>query len=113
MVGVTHVSIKALSGSVPGNLLSIISPWTAVAVIAALLGFYALARGLQTGEGITVIALSSAAASCTAILGGVIVFGDPIGADPLGVIVRALAFVAVIAAAALMPGPVRAARATS
>lgn len=110
MVGVTHVAIKALSGSGSGQLGWLLSPWTAIALVAAVLGFYALARGLQTGEGITVIALSSAAANCTAILGGVLVFGDPLGSDPLGVILRAAAFVTVIAAAALMPGPVGAAK---
>ncbi len=109
LVGVTHVAIKALSTTVPGDVLALISPWTAVALAAAVLGFYALARGLQVGEGLTVIALSSVAANCTAILGGILVFGDPVGEDPAGIVLRSAAFLAVIAAAALMPGPVRAA----
>jgi hypothetical protein len=109
LVGVTHIAIKALSGTVPGDVLALISPWTAVALVAAVLGFYALARGLQVGEGLTVIALSSVAANCSAILGGVLVFGDPIGEDPIGIVLRIAAFALVVAAAALMPGPVRAA----
>jgi len=54
---------------------------------------------------VQVIALSSIAANVAAIMGGVLVFGDPVGADALGIVVRSLAFCAVIAAAALMPAP--------
>ena len=79
LFGVSDVSIKALTGTVPGDLLSIISPWTLVAVTASIVAFYASARGLQIGEGLSVIALTSVAANVSAILGGIIVFGDPIG----------------------------------
>jgi hypothetical protein len=113
LIGVSDVAIKALTGTVFGDPLSIISPWTAVALVASVLAFYAMARGLQVGEGLTVIALSSVAANCATILGGVLIFGDPVGEDPFGIVLRSAAFVAVIAAAALMPGPVRAARAGS
>lgn len=43
-----------------------------------------------------------------AILGGIIVFHDPIGSGPAGITARFLAFCLVIAGAALMPGPMRA-----
>jgi hypothetical protein len=109
LLGVSDVSIKALTGTVPGNLMALISPWTAVAVIAAVVAFFSLARGLQTGAAIPVITLTSVAANCSAVLGGVLVFGDPVGGDPLSVIARATAFAAVIGAAALMPAPLRAA----
>ena len=49
--------------------------------------------------------VSSVAANCAAIVGGVLVFGDPVGSDALGVIARSAAFAAVIAAAALIPAP--------
>jgi hypothetical protein len=35
----------------------------------------------------------------------VLVFGDPVGSDALGVIARSAAFAAVIGAAALIPAP--------
>ena len=76
LFGVSDVSIKALTGTVPGDLLSIVSPWTLVAIAASIAAFYASARGLQVGEGVSVIALttvsrerlarSSAASSCSA-----------------------------------------------
>jgi hypothetical protein len=105
LIGVGNVAIKALTGSDVGGVLAVLSPWTLVAVIAGVLAFFGLARGLQLGSAVQVIALSSIAANAAAIMGGVIVFGDPIGADALGIVVRSLAFAAVIAAAALMPAP--------
>ena len=97
--------MKALTGTVPGDPLSIVSPWTLAALVAGVGAFFALARGLQMARPSPVIALTSVAANCASIVGGVLVFGDPIGEDPLGVVARCVAFAAVIAAAALMPAP--------
>ena len=44
-----------------------------------------------------------------AIVGGIIVFGDPLSANPVALSVQCLAFVLVLFAAWLMPAPVRAA----
>ena len=55
---------------------------------------------MQLGKAIPVIATASVASNCAAILGGVIVFGDPIGSGALEGMARGLAFAAVIAAAA-------------
>ena len=60
---------------------------------------------MQLGEAIPVIATASVASNCAAILGGVIVFGDPIGSGALEGMARGLAFAAVIAAAVVMPSP--------
>jgi hypothetical protein len=109
LIGVTNIAIKGLTATVPGDPLAIISPWTGVAVVAAIGSFYAMARALQIGEAISMIALTSVAANGAAILGGVIVFGDPIGGDLMEGLARGGAFVAVIAAVALMPGPIRSA----
>jgi hypothetical protein len=106
LVGVGNVSTKALTGGVAeSGVLALVSPWSVVTVVAGLLAFFALARGLQIGPPIQVIALSSIAANVSAIAGGILVFGDPVGADALGIIARAAAFAAVIAAAVLIPAP--------
>ena len=49
----------------------------------------------------------------SAILAGVVVYGDPMGGDALEVKARAVAFVMVLGGAALMPAPVRAVDAVS
>ncbi|MGH2952610.1 MAG: hypothetical protein ACRDK9_01135 [Solirubrobacterales bacterium] len=105
LIGVANVAIKALTETAPAELFGLLSPWIATAAIAGLGAFFALARGMQLAKAIPVIATASVASNCAAILGGVIVFGDPIGSGVVEGMARGLAFVAVIAAAALMPAP--------
>jgi hypothetical protein len=93
--------------------MTIVGPWTLVALLASVGAFYASAHSLQLGEGISVIATTAVAANVSAILGGILVFGDPIGSDALAIIGRSAAFALVIAAAALMPAPIRAATRTT
>lgn len=107
LIGVSDVAIKALADTVPAAPLSILSPWTVVAALAGLGAFYALARSLQLGNPIDVIVVSSIAVNVAAITGGVLVFGDPVGSDALAIVARSAAFVAVIAAAALIPAAPR------
>jgi drug/metabolite transporter (DMT)-like permease len=111
LFGVSDTAIKALTGIVgPHGAMGVLtSPWLAVAVLASIVAFYASARGLQDGEAVPVIAVTGTAANIAGIAGGILVFGDPMSASPLGVVVQSLAFVLVIAASALMPAPIRAA----
>ena len=105
LVGVADISVKALTGTVPGDPMSLLGPWTVVALAGAVGGFFALARGLQVGGAIQVIALSTMFANVSAVLGGILVFGDPMGGDVLSIAAKVIAFGAVIGAAVLMPGP--------
>jgi hypothetical protein len=105
---VTHVALKALTGDVKG-LLDLISPWTLLVVGGGVVAFFASARSLQVGKAVPVIAATSIAGNATSILAGVVVFGDPIGSDPLLATLRIAAFGLVVVAAALIPGPLRAA----
>ena len=113
LFGVSDVAIKALTGAVGDGLTGLISPWLLTCIIASVIAFYASARGLQKGDAVPVITLTSAAANVTAISGGILVFGDPMPSDPVGIVLQSFAFVLVIVAAALTPAPLRAARATS
>jgi drug/metabolite transporter (DMT)-like permease len=91
-----------------GPLLGLLSPWALTALIAGVISFYASARSLQIGEAVEVIALTSVAANLAAIIGGIIVFHDPIGSGAPAIAGRVLAFCLAIAGAALMPAPMRA-----
>jgi drug/metabolite transporter (DMT)-like permease len=113
LFGVSDVAIKALTGAVGDGITGLLSPWLVTCIAASVIAFYASARGLQKGEAVPVITLTSAAANVTAISGGILVFGDPMPSDPVGIVVQSFAFVLVIVAAALTPAPLRAARATS
>jgi drug/metabolite transporter (DMT)-like permease len=114
LFGVSDVAIKALTHGVGvEGPIGLVSPWLVSCVAASVLAFYASARGLQKGEAVPVITLTSAAANVTAISGGILVFGDPMPSDPLGIVVQTMAFAMVIAAAALTPAPLRVARTTA
>jgi hypothetical protein len=78
-------------------------------VLASIVAFFASARGLQDGEAVPVIAVTGTAANVAGIAGGIVVFGDPLAASPVGVVLQSLAFVLVVVACAVMPAPVRSA----
>ena len=89
-----------------GGVADLLSPWSAIIVTAAIFSFFASARSLQIGDGVTVIAVTSVAANLTAIVAGLAVFGDPLGKDVLVIGVRIAAFALILVGAALIPAPV-------
>ena len=113
LFGVSDIAITYLADAVEDGVLKLISPWTMAALVASVGAFYASARGLQLGPGVEVIALTSVAANLIAIVGGILVFRDPVGTGALEITGRMLAFCLVVAGAALIPAPVRATDAAS
>ena len=113
LFGVCNVAVKALSGMVgDAGMLGLVSArGCVVAAAGSATAFYASARSLQDGEAVEVIAITGTAANISCIAGGIIVFGDPLPGDAVGIALQALAFVLVIVASALTPAPVRSARA--
>lgn len=107
LFGVCNIAVKALTGviGIGGPAAAVLSPWLVVAAFASCAAFYASARALQDGEAIEVIAVTGAAANVSCIAGGIVVFGDPLPGSAIGILVQAVAFVMVIAAAALTPQP--------
>jgi drug/metabolite transporter (DMT)-like permease len=109
LFGVSDVSIKALSGMIGAHgVAGLLSPWTLVTLAASVAAFYASAKAFQEGDPVPVIAVTGTAANVAGIVGGIIVFGDPLGGNPVALVVQCLAFALVLAAAWLMPAPVRA-----
>jgi hypothetical protein len=110
LFGVSDIAIKAMSGMLGAHgPLGLLSPWLLVTVAASVAAFYASAKSLQDGQAVPVIAITGTTANLAGIVGGIIVFGDPLSANPLGLVIECLAFVFVVTAAWLMPAPVRAA----
>jgi hypothetical protein len=108
LFGVSDVAIKAISGMIGAHgIAGLISPWTIVTVAASIAAFYASAKGLQDGDAVPVIAVTGTAANVSGIVGGILVFGDPLGGSPIALVIQLLAFALVLAAAWLMPGPAR------
>jgi drug/metabolite transporter (DMT)-like permease len=107
----THVAVKALTGKIDTTVAEVLtSPYLYMAVLGGIVAFFASARSLQLGPAVPVIAVTAIAGNASSIPAGIIVFGDPVGSQTLEIAVRMFAFILVIAAAALIPAPVRAAR---
>ena len=110
LFGVSDIAIKALTGTVPGDVLSIVSPWTRRrdrCLDRSFLHFRPGAAGRRGplddrdhDRGPRTSRRSSAASSCSATRWA---------SDAFAIAARACAFALVIAAAALTPAPVRAA----
>ena len=110
LFGVSDVAIKAISGEVGAHgFLGLTTPWMLMAVGASIAAFYASAKGLQDGDAVPVIAVTGTAANVAGIVGGIVVFGDPLSGHPVMLVLECAAFVLVLGAAWLTPAPVRAA----
>jgi drug/metabolite transporter (DMT)-like permease len=106
LFGICDVSIKAVTSGTHGLLQ--VTPWALVGVLCAIAAFYATARSLQVGDGVGVIAATATAANLLGILGGIMIFGEPLGNGAVTVTGRLLAFVLAVVAVGLVPAPVRA-----
>ncbi len=97
------VAIKGLTGASDISI-AVIAPWVLLIVLAGVLAPYAAAAALQRGGAIETIGLMGLVANAAQIVGGVLVFGDPLSTDPLGLALQATAFAMVCASALLIPG---------
>lgn len=102
LIAFAGIAIKGLLGAGDVSIV-VISPWIALTVICGALAQYTVVAALQGGQAIETIGLIGLVANATQIAGGVLVFGDPLSADPLGVALQATAFAMVCASALLLP----------
>ena len=108
MFAASDVAIKAVSGDIGAQgPLGLFSAPLAVAVFASVAAFYASAKGLQDGDAVPVIAITGTGANVGGIIGGIVVFGDPMSGHPLMLAGEVVAFLLVLVAAWLTPAPTR------
>ncbi len=97
------IAIKALTGGAGGW------PMTASLLLVTLacgaLAQYTAVAALQGGGAIETIGLMSLIANATQIVGGILVFGDPLSPSPLGIVLQIIAFAMVCASALMLPAP--------
>jgi len=96
------VAIKGLTGAADVSV-PVLAAWILLIVLAGVLAQYAAAAALQRGGAIETIGLMGLVANAAQILGGILVFGDPISTDPLGLTLQVTAFAMVCASALLIP----------
>lgn len=102
LIALAGVAIKGLFGA-DGVSVAVIVPWIALTVLCGALAQYATVGALQSGGAIEAIGLIGLVANATQIAGGVLVFGDPLSANPLGLALQTTAFAMVCASALLLP----------
>ena len=103
--GGSDVAIKAISDHSDLGVAVVVHPLAFVILVLSLIGLLVSARSLQIGPVVPVIAVTSATANVFTIASGAIVFGEPLPDEPLALVVRMMAFVLVVGAAALTPPP--------
>jgi drug/metabolite transporter (DMT)-like permease len=96
------VAIKGLTG-VSDVSVVVLAPWIALTILAGLGAQYAAAAALQRGGAIETIGLIGLVANAAQIVGGILVFGDPLSSHPLGLALQGTAFAMVCASALLIP----------
>ena len=96
------IAIKALTGA-GGASVALIVPLIAMIVVCGALAQYMTVAALQAGGAIEAIGLMGLVANATQIVGGVVVFGDPLSPTPTGLALQVTAFAMVCASALLMP----------
>jgi drug/metabolite transporter (DMT)-like permease len=113
LYGAADLSIKALTGigTDDGVTAVLRSPWLLAAAVTSIAAFFCFQRGLQSGNALPVIALMTAGTNVISIVGGLLVFGDPLGRRPPFIVLHLAAFVLVAVAAWLM-APAQAAMTT-
>lgn len=95
------IAIKGVTGGAggPAGIVALI----AVTVACGALAQYTAVAALQGGGAVETIGLMGLVANAVQIVGGILVFGDPLSPSPVGVTLQALAFAMVCLSALLLP----------
>jgi hypothetical protein len=109
LIGVSDIAIKAMTNiaSSSGVAEALLSPWLALAVTMGIISFLSVARAFQIGEAVPVITMIGVAATLLQIVGGIVVFNDPLPNGTLAIVAQGFGFALICAAAALVPAPTR------
>jgi len=98
------VAIKALTAGAGGWVL--ICSLVVLTLACGALAQYTAVVALQSGGAVETIGLMGIVANATQIVGGILVFGDPLSPSPLGIVLQVIALAMVCLSALLLPSPV-------
>lgn len=102
LFAIAGIAIKGLTGEAGSSLL-IFVPWVGFIVFCGALAQVSAVAALHRGGAVETIGLMGLVANGTQIAGGVLVFGDPLCDDPLGIGLQVAAFAMVCGSALLLP----------
>ena len=97
------IAIKGVTGGAGGpvGIVALI----AITVACGALAQYTAVAALQGGGAIETIGLMGLVANAIQIIGGILVFGDPLSPSPFGIALQVTAFAMVCLSALLLPAP--------
>ena len=95
------IAIKALTGG--AGDWALISALLVFTVVCGALAQWTAIAALQSGGAIETIGLMGIVANATQIVGGILVFGDPLAPGPLGIVLQGIALAMVCLSALLLP----------
>jgi drug/metabolite transporter (DMT)-like permease len=95
------IAIKAVTGGAGGPVM--IASLIFVVIACGALAQYTAVAALQVGGAIETIGLMGLVANAIQIVGGILVFGDPLSPSPLGITLQIAAFAMVCLSALLLP----------
>jgi drug/metabolite transporter (DMT)-like permease len=96
------IAIKAATGGAsPLGMVALI----AIVIACGAFAQYTAVAALQGGGAIETIGLMGLVANAIQIVGGILVFGDPLSPSPLGIALQITAFAMVCLSALLLPAP--------
>jgi hypothetical protein len=104
LYGGADTATKAVTATAHASLAGLAGPWLVAVVLASVGAFFAFQRGLQIGRAVPVIALMTVVTNLVAVVGGLLVFGEPLGASPALAALHLVAFGLAGAAAWLLAG---------
>lgn len=97
------IAIKAVTGGAGGP--AGVAALVAFTIACGGLAQYTAVAALQGGGAIETIGLMGLVANAAQIVGGILVFGDPLSPSPLGIALQITAFAMVCLSALLLPAP--------
>jgi drug/metabolite transporter (DMT)-like permease len=95
------VAVKGLTAG--GDSLVLIASLGLMTLACGVLAQFTTVAALQGGGAIETIGLMGLVANAAQIVGGIVVFGDPLSPSPLGIVLQVTAFGMVCLSALLMP----------
>ena len=97
------IAVKAVTGGAGGAAMT--ASLVVLTIACGGLAQYTAVAALQGGGAIETIGLMGLVANAAQIVGGILVFGDPLSPSPLGIVLQITAFAMVCLSALLLPSP--------
>jgi hypothetical protein len=98
LYGAADATTKAVTMTHGGVIAALTSPWMVVLIALCVAAFACFQRGLQIGPAVPVIAVMTGATNAAAIVIGLLVFGEPLGAGAVFAALHVAAFALAVAA---------------